>query len=92
MTIACLAFTDRGFALARRLAEQLGGSAARCGGPGTLAGWTEKPVAAAEALVFVGAVGIAVRAVAPHCRSKAADPAVVVVDECAAVGTPGRGQ
>lgn len=88
MTIACLAFTDRGFALARRLAEQLGGSAVRCGGPVTLAGWTEKQFATAEALVFVGAVGIAVRAVAPHCRSKATDPAVVVVDECGRFAVP----
>jgi cobalt-precorrin 5A hydrolase len=34
-----------------------------------------------EALVFVGAVGVAVRLVAPHFQDKFTDPPVVVVDE-----------
>lgn len=33
-------------------------------------------------IVFIGAVGIAVRAIAPHLQSKLVDPAVVNVDEC----------
>ena len=81
MSRAYLAFTAKGEALAQRLAEALPGSVSRCGGDVTLKGWTAEHFAQDEALIFVGAVGIAVRAIAPHCRSKAADPAVVVVDE-----------
>lgn len=47
----------------------------------SLAAWTAEHFTADEALVFVGATGIAVRAIAPHVRDKFSDPAVVSVDE-----------
>lgn len=82
MNCAYIAFTARGLALAERLAAACPGSVARCGAGGvSLRAWTEKQFAAADALVFVGAAGIAVRAVAPYCSGKAVDPAVVVLDE-----------
>ena len=81
MKLEYLAFTAQGMELAAALARALGGTPARCGAPEGLASWTARAFRQAEGLVFVGAVGIAVRAIAPHVRSKAADPAVVVVDE-----------
>ena len=89
MTCAYLAFTSKGLALARKLAAAQLGAVARCGENGvTLANWTAAQFAQSDALVFVGAVGIAVRAIAPHCRSKATDPAVVVLDECGRFAIP----
>lgn len=82
------AFTDRGLALAERLAAALGGRARRVGGAGPdgqpregLGEWTRRAWEAGGPLVFVGAVGIAVRAVAPLLAGKESDPAVVAVDE-----------
>lgn len=88
MRVACLAFTEKGFRLAKNLAETLGGTAARSGRPLTLRQWTEKNFARADALIYVGAAGIAVRAIAPYLCSKATDPAVVAVDECAHFAVP----
>ncbi len=88
MTLRLLAFTDRGYALARSLAGELEGEAARCGAPLGLAEWTAEAFSQAGALIFVGAAGIAVRAIAPHVRHKAVDPAVVVVDEAGRFAVP----
>lgn len=89
MTRAYLAFTETGLALAKRLSAALPGSVARCGQDGvSLAEWASAQFVHSDALIFVGAAGLAVRAIAPHCKSKTTDPAVVVVDECGRFAVP----
>lgn len=63
-------------------------TAERCGRGTGLREWTASAFASADALVFVGAAGIAVRATAPFVRDKTVDPAVVAVDECARYAVP----
>ena len=77
-----IAFTDKGFSLAGKLAEAFHGDAVRCAKENSLSDWTKAAFQAADAMIYVGAAGIAVRAIAPHLKSKATDPAVIVVDEC----------
>ncbi|MCD7895573.1 MAG: hypothetical protein LUG50_02730, partial [Planctomycetaceae bacterium] len=86
MRIDLAAFTDRGYALAATIASALNraGDNATVVRPGrdvSLRDWTERAFHGADALVFVGAVGIAVRAVAPFIRDKTTDPAVVAIDD-----------
>lgn len=88
MNLAYLSFTEKGEALANRLKDALGGAAARCNAALPLAVWTAENFESKDGLVFVGAAGIAVRAIAPHVASKTTDPAVVVVDECAGYAVP----
>ncbi len=87
MKLAYLAFSQTGYELAKKIADTLGGTAYRSGQPDkggnvlNLSQWTETHFASCDGLVYVGAMGIAVRAVAPFVKDKTADPAVVVIDE-----------
>lgn len=44
--------------------------------------WTKTAFEQNDALIFIGACGIAVRAIAPYVVSKTKDPAILSVDEC----------
>ncbi len=88
MNLAFLSFTDEGEKLAHRLAKMLGGSVMRCGRPLSLREWTRQHFASDSGIIFVGAVGIAVRAIAPYVDKKWTDPAVVAVDEGAHFAVP----
>ena len=74
MNIRAAAFTNRGAAWA----ETLGFPVLR---PGDVMAWAAEAFSSCDALLFIGACGIAVRAIAPHVKSKLTDPAVVVMDE-----------
>ena len=93
MKLAIFAYSRRGCALARRVLDALPDSEGACY---TLARFEETgflPIPqpsqpfygelfnAMDALIFVGAAGIAVRSIAPHVRSKKTDPAVICLDE-----------
>lgn len=43
--------------------------------------WSQEQFESVDGIVFIGAAGIAVRAIAPFVRDKMTDPAVAVVDE-----------
>ena len=44
--------------------------------------WAGEKFPDSDALIFIGATGIAVRSIAPYVASKKSDPAVLVIDEC----------
>ena len=97
MSCALAAFTRRGCSLMDRIATALKmeqpsedirrATSARLSGElgiacfGTLGSWTAARFEDCSSIIFVGATGIAVRAIAPHVRDKLTDPAVVCVDE-----------
>ena len=80
---AVLSFSERGKLLADRVAEllQTEYEAFTLEPRGQLQETTGQLFSNCDALIFVGACGIAVRAIAPYVASKTSDPAVLVIDE-----------
>ncbi len=80
---AILSFSARGAATAARAAEAISAEydVRRCAPTGSLTALMPALFAEVDALVFVGACGIAVRAIAPCLRGKTVDPAVIAMDE-----------
>lgn len=96
MKVALISFTREGAFLCRKVAEGLMAAGHECSAYGkelfaeeaailpqrdSLDKWTADAFAHCDALIFVGASGIAVRAIAPYVKDKTEDPAVAVVDE-----------
>ncbi|MHC1791324.1 cobalt-precorrin 5A hydrolase [Solidesulfovibrio sp.] len=88
-SIALYAVTAKGLDLGRSLARSLPArlhGLARLAGPDatpftSLSGLVAETFARYRAHIFISACGIAVRAIAPHLRDKATDPAVVCLDD-----------
>lgn len=91
MNAAIISFTEDGRRISQRLAAGMPCCTRFCfhkHSDENAESFAELPVLIAgifgryDSLVFIGSVGIAVRAVAPFIRSKLTDPAVVAVDDC----------
>ena len=87
---AILASTDRGVLLAEQLRRELEGSivfSTRPGGAATvqsitsIADFLTASFVDYEAFIFIGALGICVRSIAPYVQDKATDPAIVNLDD-----------
>lgn len=89
--LSVICFTEAGAELCKRLIKGFVEAGYECSGYGTdkldlmpfgsLQEWTREQFLTKDAVVFIGAAGIAVRAVAPFLCGKEKDPAVVVIDD-----------
>lgn len=86
MRIGIISFTKAGKYMADRVGEVLSEGGHACSADGwhkgmSLSEWTKKCWVEKEAIIFIGAAGIAVRAIAPCLKDKFTDPAVLAMDE-----------
>ena len=98
MKVKAIAFSTQGCRTLKRLegmfddielfcktrADNLGVQRVEC----SLDEWTRESFHSCEALIFVGALGICVRHIAPYLKSKDKDPAVIDIDEIARFTIP----
>lgn len=88
-SIHVVGFTDNGANLAKLISDSLKGKAwaphkylkKDMEAIESLGEWTKLHFNNADALIFISACGIAVRAIAPHIKNKTEDPAVIVLDD-----------
>ena len=95
MILWIIAFTSRGCQLANEICKGLSDQGMNCEAYAktsarshnlvtvktSLETWTARAFNESDAIVFIGASGIAVRSIAPHIKSKTQDPAIIVVDD-----------
>lgn len=93
MTVSIISFTGNGIELSKRLAKKIEECTlfTKCSTAEktaevlivkeSIGDWAGKQMRNGAALVFIGACGIAVRAIAPHITDKLQDSPVLVIDE-----------
>ena len=81
MKIRIIAFTDKGRELAGRLGSALRAHESVVEEKVGLSDCCRTAFENKDALVFIGAAGIAVRSIAPYVKDKLTDPPVIVMDE-----------
>lgn len=81
MNLFMTAFTEKGSALAKRVMDSWGDGQIILRKEEPLSDWVEKAFGQRAAVLFIGATGIAVRAIAPYVQDKLTDSPVVVMDE-----------
>lgn len=83
MNITIISFTDQGRLLADRIKSSLPDKKIQCCHKPEqgVTRWAGEQFAAKKAVVFIGACGIAVRAIAPFVKDKLSDCPVLVLDE-----------
>jgi cobalt-precorrin 5A hydrolase len=96
MRVSCISFTAKGSALNKQISKMLIDSGEACQAYAMaryaeenglkpleepLREWCGRMFPENDALIFIGACGIAVRGIAPYVKDKRTDPAVIVIDE-----------
>ncbi len=91
--INIFAYSDKGCLLSKKIAQHLSLDVSSCHSSGKFANnhgitpyqsvmeATTRLFNSSTAIIYIGACGIAVRAIAPHVKDKTSDPAVIVVDD-----------